>query len=307
MQTSSLFRATELALNQGSLQDFIDCRRRFLLRHIRRLAWPAIESEPVLENERYMLQGARFHHLLHQHLMGVPEARLSAMLAARPEDEDLRRWWENYLEWRANPHDFPDLWQPQARLYPERSLAGTLDGGEQLVHLVAKYDLLAVLPPEEKGGAARLLILDWKTSRRSPSRAHLAERVRLAGRAQTRVYPYLLVQAGASLLGFPVAPEQVELVYWFAEDPANPVRFPYSQARFLEDQRMLNELASLLLRLQDEADFPLTNDERRCDYCIYRSLCDRGVSAGEQGEAEMETSLDWLPDLDLEQIQEIEF
>jgi hypothetical protein len=301
MQIPSVFQANEVALNQGSLQDFVECRRRFLLRHIRRLAWPAIENEPALENERYMQQGARFHHLLHQHLLGVPEPRLSASLAARPVDEDLRRWWENYLEWRANHHDFPDLWQPQARLYPERSLAATLDGGEQPVRLVAKYDLLAVIPPDKNGSATRLLILDWKTSRRSPSRAYLAERM------QTRVYPYLLVQAGERLLGLPVAPDQVELVYWFAEDPANPVRFPYSQARFLEDERTLNELASLLLRLQDEADYPLTNDERCCAYCTYRSLCDRGVSAGEQDDEEIESSLDWLPDLNLEQIQEVEF
>ncbi len=301
MPIAPIFRVNEFALNQGSLQDFVDCRRRFLLRHIRRLAWPAIESEPALENERYMQQGARFHHLLHQHLMGVPEARLSAMLAARPADEDLRRWWENYLEWRANPHDFAELWQPQARLYPERSLSATLDGGGQPVRLVAKFDLLAVLPSTEESGTARLLILDWKTSRRSLSRSHLE------GRMQTRVYPYLLARAGERLLGLPVDPDQVELVYWFAEEPLNPARFPYSQARFLEDQRYLNDLATLLLRLQDETDFPLTHDERRCAFCTYRSLCDRGVRAGEQAEAEIETGQDWLPDLDLEQIQEIEF
>ncbi len=289
------FTVNEIALNQGNLQDFLDCRRRFWLRHIRRLSWPAIESEPVLENEHYIQQGARFHQLVHQHLLGVPEERLSAMLAARPVEDELRGWWENYLEWRSNPQEFPELWQPQVRHFPEITLAAALDGGDQRLRLVAKYDLVAVFPDE------RILILDWKTTRRPPPRSRLAERM------QTRVYPYLLVLAGEQLVGRPVQPDQVELVYWFAGQPTAPARFPYSQARFLEDQRDLNELAALLLRLKDEQDYPLTSDERRCAFCIYRSLCDRGINAGELDELESDASLDWLPDLDPEQIQEVEY
>ena len=54
--------------SQGSLQDFVDCRRRFQLRYIQGVAWPALQTEPAMENERSMQQGARFHHLVHQHL-----------------------------------------------------------------------------------------------------------------------------------------------------------------------------------------------------------------------------------------------
>ena len=38
--------------SQSSLQYYFDCPRRFQLRYIEHLAWPAVETEPVLENER---------------------------------------------------------------------------------------------------------------------------------------------------------------------------------------------------------------------------------------------------------------
>ena len=55
--------------SQANLQDFVDCRRRFQLRYLQHIAWPAIESEPVLENERFLQQGARFHRMIQQHLL----------------------------------------------------------------------------------------------------------------------------------------------------------------------------------------------------------------------------------------------
>ena len=79
--------------SQASLQDFMDCRRRFQLRYLQHVVWPAVESEPILENERYLQQGARFHHMIQQHLVGVPAESLSGFA----REEDLGRWWENYL------------------------------------------------------------------------------------------------------------------------------------------------------------------------------------------------------------------
>jgi hypothetical protein len=79
--------------SQGSLQDYVDCPRRFQLRHLIRLAWPAVIAEPPLDNERFMKQGAAFHRLLQQHLLGVPCERIESMQM----DPELRQWWENYL------------------------------------------------------------------------------------------------------------------------------------------------------------------------------------------------------------------
>ena len=78
--------------SQGSLQDYVDCPRRFQLRYLLRVAWPALEAEPALENERHLRQGAAFHRLVHQHVLGLPPERLSRTVT----DEAVRRWWRNY-------------------------------------------------------------------------------------------------------------------------------------------------------------------------------------------------------------------
>lgn len=80
----------DFVFSQSSLQDFADCRRRFQLRYIQRLQWPALKAEPALENERLMQLGARFHRLVQQYLTGLPLPQLAALAG---EDESLERWW----------------------------------------------------------------------------------------------------------------------------------------------------------------------------------------------------------------------
>src|SRR5512134_3855445 len=88
-------------LSQSSLQDYVDCARRFQLRYIERLSYPAVESEPALENEKHLQEGEYFHRLVQQYLIGIPAEQV-AKLANTP---NLQRWWENFL---ANP-DFRSL------------------------------------------------------------------------------------------------------------------------------------------------------------------------------------------------------
>lgn len=273
--------------SQSSLQDFTDCRRRFQLRYLQHLAWPAVESEPVLEAERTQQRGALFHRMVQQHLLGVPAERLASMI----DDEALGRWWANYLAYYQDSSGFQNLTGP-GRLYPEISLSAALNG----YRLEAKYDLVAVGPD------GRAVIYDWKTGRQRPKRPWLA------GRLQTRLYPYLLVRAGVQLNdGRTLLPEQVEMIYWFAEHPGQPERFAYSLPSYQEDEATLSDLIGTIQRLGED-DFPLTSDLRRCVYCIYRSLCERGARAGNLDEAETETVLE-EPGLgiDFEQIGEIEF
>jgi CRISPR/Cas system-associated exonuclease Cas4 (RecB family) len=271
----------DFQFSQASLQDYVDCPRRFQLRCVLRLAWPALEAEPALENERYLQQGAVFHRLVHQHALGLPPDQLSRTVT----DEDLRRWWHNYLA--APPADLP------ASRYPEIVLSAPLGSHR----LVARYDLVAV------DAGRRATIVDWKTSRQRPRHAWLA------GRLQTRVYPYLLVRAGVHLnAGRSLQPEQVEMVYWFADFPANPARFAYDAAQYEADGVYLAALSEEIARLGDD-DFPLTPQERRCRYCAYRSLCQRGISAGafDEMEDESEPGDDFDLALDFEQIAEIEY
>ena len=274
---------SDFQFSQGSLQDFVDCRRRFQLRYLLRQSWPAVPSEPVLELERYMQQGARFHRMLQQHQLGLPVERLAPMAL----DEDLSRWWENYLLF-SQGGGLQALTGIGARYYPEITLTTPLGS----YRLLAKLDLLAVT---SQGHA---LILDWKTARKRSRRQWLADRL------QTRVYPYLLLQAGAFLNGgTPFLPEQVEMVYWFADFSDQPERFPYSAQAFQADGDYLAELVATIQRLSAE-EYSLTTDVRHCAYCVYRSLCDRGGKAGLLDEFDTPEE---APLLDFDQISEIEF
>jgi len=264
---------------QGNLQDYVDCPRRFQLRHLLQRAWPAPQAEPLAEIERRMELGQAFHRLIHQHTIGISEEVLARTISA-PE---LTRWWHNYLT--APP---PNL--PTTLRHAEIVLATPLSDHR----LVAKYDLLAVEPGQ------RLVIVDWKTSRHRPAPSALENRL------QTRIYRYLLVKAGVPLnQGQPVSPEQVEMIYWFADYPRQPAHLPYSSKQFTADEDyLLNLIAEIEGR--DEAVWPLTPDESCCRFCPYRSLCERDVSAATPSEVEDE--LNWPAfDLDLEQIAEIAF
>jgi CRISPR/Cas system-associated exonuclease Cas4 (RecB family) len=264
-------------LSQSSLQDYVDCARRFQLRYLERLSYPAIESEPALENEKHLQEGEYFHRLVQQYLIGIP----SEQIAKLANTVNLKRWWENFL---SNP-DFRSL-KDFGSLLPEATLSAPLGR----YRLVAKYDLLAI----ENGKAT---IYDWKTYRRRPRNEWLSARM------QTRVYRALLVHAKAHLNNSqPFQPEQVEMVYWFAEYPDEPARFPYTSAQYKRDWDSLAKLAD---EIESASSYPLTDDRTKCLYCPYRSYCDRGVRAGDLEQAEAETEAEGLFDVNFEQIGEI--
>ena len=269
------------AFSQNNLQDYVDCPRRFELRYLEKLAWPAIRSEPILAVERHMLLGERFHRMIQQHQSGL-SADLVGATASEPE---LVEWWQAYLS--AAPDPLPE------RRWVEHTLSAPFGN----YRLIAKYDLLAIAPGE------RAVIVDWKTSLRKPKRALLSRRI------QTRLYPFLLAEAG-KLLNNSVTfkPEQIELVYWFTADPSNPEHFPYSADQFDQDRKFLQDLIADVVNAS-ETNFPLTSDERMCRYCNYRSLCDRGERASEMEDdvADEEGSDSSGFDLDFEQISEIAF
>jgi CRISPR/Cas system-associated exonuclease Cas4 (RecB family) len=283
-QSSINNRQSPISFSQGSLQDYVDCRRRFQLRYLLRVAWPALEVEPVLENESAMQQGALFHRLIQQHLLGIPAERLTPL--AKEEDDGtehrISRWWQNYLALK--------LPEASAR-YPEVTLSMPFTG----FRLVGKYDLIQI------GPEGRATIYDWKTSRKRSKSSWLMERL------QTRVYPYLLAQAGAHLnQGRQLAADQIEMIYWFAEAPSEPEVIPYSAEQFAKDEAYLQSLIAEITRLEGEA-FGMTPQVERCRFCTYRSLCDRGVEAGDldQMEAELEPASE--PEFDFDQIGEIAF
>jgi PD-(D/E)XK nuclease superfamily len=144
--------------------------------------------------------------------------------------------------------------------------------------------------------------VDWKTSEKHPKRKWLADRL------QTHVYPFVLIGALSSLLkGKVVDPAQVEMIYWFTNQPDQPEIFTYDQRNYQEDLRFLTNLVSTIDQ-KAEPIFPLTPDVRRCLFCKYRSLCNRGVNPGDlqhQEEVQEPTPAEEVS-LDFDQIREIE-
>jgi hypothetical protein len=301
-----------------SLQDYVDCVRRFQLRYLLQVAWPAPEAEPISEQERHARLARDFHRLVHQHLLGLPADTLSASV----HDPDLERWWQAYL---AYVPTFDD-----ARVMPEVGLSIPLSG----YRVVAQYDAVVVRDQRdaERGESAEagsadespLLIVDWKTYRKRPSSDWLASRL------QTRVYPLILVQAGASLIDHTrVEPGDVEMCYWLAEYPDTPERFPYDAATYQADLELLSALITEIdERIKSGRHetgtgsasathdiWPLTGELRRCRFCNYRSLCGRGSVAGPvvdniEGDDPVHLTADEIgPDFDLDwgQVQEIAY
>lgn len=265
--------------SQGSLQDYVDCPRRFQLRYLLMQPWPALITDDPTKFEQQMQRGADFHRLAHQRTLGLPPERIAEMI----HDDRVAQWWRTYL---TNPPTS----LPEAVRRAEVVVAAPLGG----YRLVAKFDLLAVEPLQ------RFIIVDWKTSQKRPRRTTLIQRL------QTRVYCYLAVEAGAAFnADRRPEPKQVEMIYWFANHGGATERFVYDAGQHLADARYLTDLITEIAA-RDEEIWPLTPEDRHCRFCNYRSLCDRGVKAGFLDDLEEDLEPDEI-EIDLEQITEIEF
>jgi hypothetical protein len=243
----------DFVFSKGNLQDYAECPRLFELRHLRHILWPAIQSQPVLESERARMEGKQFHRLIHQSLLGIPDKDLEAIA----KGEDLRRWWSNFRSSMSA--------SLKGDCFPEFTLTIPFESWQ----LVAIYDLIVVSP------SGSLHFYDWKTSRQRPKKLWVLEWL------QTRVYPYLLVKAGGFLApSHSIDPQNVEMTYWFAEQPQMPETILYSTQKFQKDEEYLSHLIREI-DAREPGQFPLTHRDRRCSYCEYRSLCDKGVAAGE--------------------------
>jgi CRISPR/Cas system-associated exonuclease Cas4 (RecB family) len=174
----------------------------------------------------------------------------------------------------------------------------TLSAPINKFRVVAKYDLLVIQP----GG--KLTIVDWKTSQTRPKRKWLADRL------QSHVYPYVLASCANSLTNRQHPdPVDIEMIYWFTNQPDQPERFHYDIKLYENDTRYLENLV-MAIDQKPGGVFPLTPDIKRCDFCTYRSLCNRGVKPGEWHQLE-----EWQEEqnsaenfsIDYDQIGEIEF
>ncbi|MCB0128627.1 MAG: PD-(D/E)XK nuclease family protein [Caldilineaceae bacterium] len=290
------------AFSQSSLQAYEDCARRFWLAYVQQLPWPAVEAAPVQDYERHMRLGATFHLLVQRAEIGMDVDQLRSDLEA-----PLAGWLTAYL--RSRPADLPtefvEIEHVLSIPFAPEPVGTTAAQSPAAYRLAAKYDLVAA----ESDG--RVVIIDWKTTRRRTDPGTLRRRL------QTMVYPYVLVEASKGLPWGPVQPEQVEMRYWFTAAPDQPVVFRYDSAQHAANHERLQQLLAAILAGQREADFPKIADteinrKRFCSYCIYRSRCNRGVTAGdleELGDTEdffavdVESALEFT----LEEVDELAF
>src|SRR5687767_9541153 len=141
--------------SQNSLQDYVDCARRFQLRYVMNQRWPAAESEPIADHERFLEQGSQFHLMVQRYLMGIPVEKMI------PSDGELHEWWMSFIT------NNPLRGLPSTHRLSEIQLSAPL-GKERIL---ARFDLLCMDPGE------RVVIVDWKTSRFRPDRQKLAQRL----------------------------------------------------------------------------------------------------------------------------------
>lgn len=247
--------AEDFTFSQRSIQDYLDCQRRFELRYLRKLRWPAVTSEPIDEYEKLTLLGTRFHQLVYRERSGMdPE-----LLLSYTRDPILRGWFENYLTYFPRP----DLTES----FAEISLAGSW---QKQYRMMAKYDLVY----RSSGKGYR--IVDWKTTRNRPGRDRWQNRV------QTALYPLLFSAVGSEL--FPESDffqDGLEMVYWYPEFPTQPEIFTYSREQAEEDRlKLLEILSEIASKPAAPEEFPKTENTERCRFCVYRSFCGRGKKAG---------------------------
>jgi hypothetical protein len=271
-----------LELNQTSLQDFIDCPRRFELNYLTEANWPAAHSSPLTKYENLAEIGSTFHHLCQQYFAGIDSDLISATIRS----QDILILWQSFLPYASSLKSLP--------LFYEQILRVSFED----YFLVAKFDLVVQKTPDT------YLIIDWKTATKKPSRMVLANRI------QTILYPFIFKQAGDELFEVDsISPEQITMQYWYplASDPEEV--FPYSESKHQDVYRELSQLLSDIKNMASlNENFPLTDEIDRCAYCRFRSFCERSfhtnpLPAGAEIESEdlSNSFFDW------ELIKEIEY
>ncbi len=239
-----------LLLSQGKLEAFLTCQRRFYLRSLRRLPWPAAPLGD--ESEDALARGQQFHRVMERHFLGLDIA---------PEEIDdgrVQHWWQVF----RTSH----LAVPSGQRLPEHRLTVPLGG-----HLLlGRFDLPVV---GERDGRPFAHIFDWKTGRARPEN-------KLRQDWQTRLYLALLAEGGGALWaqggnGRSLSPDRVSLTYWYAAEPDTPRTIRYTSAWHAQNWADIQAIVAQIDAALAKDDWPLTDDSAECPHCAYQVYCGR--------------------------------
>jgi hypothetical protein len=235
-------------ISSDAFKSWSRCRRQFYYKYVKRLQWPADQSNFRL--------GRDVHKLLDYQARG-----LDCTLLLESAPEDVRRSWEKLM---AHPiTQLPVLANEWAFHVPVTPHGGRTEWLTGRIDRVARAE-------------NKVLVIDWKTGTAVPKQA--------TSDWQTLLYRYAVVEVSktpsAADLGFnldgPLRPEQVAFVYVGVKaDPSSPIELkelPYSTA---EHEAVRAKIQSVLSEMAAEIDYPLKSP---CPdrFCAYRAICGIG-------------------------------
>ncbi len=238
---------TPLLLDRSALAAFEICPRRFQLRYLTKLPWPA---SPLDRSQSQAVErGRQFHRLIERHFLGLP------IQAADIADEVVRDWWRRFTQ--------SALAIPAGDQWPEHRL--TIPAGDNF--LTGRFDLLVL---GERDGEPFVQIFDWKTSRPRST-------TNLEKEWQTRLYMALAAESGTVLSTGrePLSADRVSLTYWYAGEADQPREVNYSKAKHRENWSQIQALVTKIDAQDPDEIWPLTEDWRQCRTCSYQTYCGR--------------------------------
>lgn len=263
-----------------SIQDFLDCPRRFELKYLLQQSWPAPITQPVLQFEHHVKLGNEFHHLVHQYLSGIQ----LDLIKNNSSSDEVILWIQEFQtffsQFKISQH------------FSELPLVMPFEG----VYFNAVIDFVGL---EMNGG---ILIADWKTS------AFPQNKNRLIHSIQSILYPFIVFECRKGL--FPDwhgNPDDIEMLYWFADHPGNVITIKYSQAQHNDNRIYLHDMIEKI-QAKSPRNFKKTDELKKCAYCQYRSLCERKIEIGDIKGMDDEIDIDILSsEMDFEESIEISF
>ncbi len=211
--------------SQNKLQDYIDCPRRFELKHLLKQEWPAIRSEPIREIEHHQRRGNQFHLFIQQYFNGLSPESIKKQTA----DPVLLNWWRSFELFSKTIHF--------EKVYPELQISAQI--GE-----IRFYGVIDLITTDKAGN---IIIYDWKTNQKKPSRTTVNQKI------QTRLYRMMTALNYARFFqDAPFSPEKIRMEYWFVNDPSATMIFPYSESLFLSDQSYFLQLIESIQNTEEK-------------------------------------------------------